>query len=170
MFKRIMMFGRPGSGKSTFAKELHNKAGIELYHLDRYFYTKNWIERSTHEFFQIQQNLVNQDCWIIDGNNVSSLGIRYACADVVLYFNYPKWLCLYRIFKRRFFKNPQIKDRAEGCSEIIKWKLITYMWTFEKRVHEQLKYLQQQYPHAHFIEIRNNKDLNQAQKFILSQD
>lgn len=167
MFKRVMIFGRPGSGKSTFAKELHNKTGIDLYHLDRYFYLENWVERNTQEFLLIQQNLVNQDCWIIDGNSVKSLGMRYARADIALYFNYPKWLCLYRIFKRRFFKNQEIQDRAEACPEIIQWKFITYMWTFEKRVRGQLKDLQQQYPHVQFIEIRNNKELKQVKKFLL---
>lgn len=165
--KRIMMFGRPGSGKSTFAKELHNKTGIELYHLDRYFYVKNWVERNYQEFLQIQQNLVNQDSWIIDGNNVKSLEMRYARADVVLYFNYPKWLCLYRIFKRRFLKDQNIQDRAKGCSETIRWRFITYLWTFENRVHAQIKDLQQQYSGVRFAEIRNDDELKRVKEIIL---
>ena len=32
--KKIIVIGCPGSGKSTFARVLHNKTGIPLYHLD----------------------------------------------------------------------------------------------------------------------------------------
>jgi adenylate kinase family enzyme len=42
---RICIFGRPGSGKSTFAHKLHLKTGLPLYHLDRYFFVANWVER-----------------------------------------------------------------------------------------------------------------------------
>lgn len=167
MFRRLMILGRPGSGKSTFAQELHCKTGINLYHLDSYFYVENWVERDTKAFLQIQQGLVNQDCWIIDGNSVRSLEMRYAYADVALYFNYPKWLCLYRLLKRRFFKNPYIQDRATNCPEILRWKLITYMWTFENRVCASLKDLQQRYPHVQFIEIQNHKDLMRVRQFLL---
>ena len=154
-----MIFGRPGSGKSTFAQKLYNKTGIKLYHLDRYFYIKNWVERDTSEFLQIQQSIVQQDRWIIDGNSTKSLEMRYARADFVLYFNYPRWICLYRLCKRRFFKNPTIQDRAADCPEILRWKLVHYAWTFEQRVDSQIKTLQKQYPHVKFMEVQNHHQL-----------
>ena len=36
-----------------------------------------------------------------------------------------------RLIKRRFTKDPVIKDRAEGCQEVLQWSLVKYMWTFE---------------------------------------
>ncbi|WP_052046063.1 AAA family ATPase [Candidatus Paracaedibacter symbiosus] len=59
-----MIFGRPESGKSTFAKQLCHQTGIPLYHLDRYFFIENWVERDEAEFLEIQRKLVAQDCWI----------------------------------------------------------------------------------------------------------
>lgn len=38
MYQKICIFGRPGSGKSTFALQLHKKLNLPLYHLDKYFY------------------------------------------------------------------------------------------------------------------------------------
>ena len=58
---------------------------------------------------------MNQERWIIDGNSTKSLEMRYSKADLVLYFNYPRYLCYWRIFKRLFYKNKLIDDRAEGC-------------------------------------------------------
>jgi len=162
-YSRICIFGRPGSGKSTFALALHHKTGLPLYHLDRHFYTNNWVERNYEEFLAIQQNIVNKDQWIIDGNSLKSLEMRYARAQVCLYFNYPRLLCLWRLLRRRFSKNRAIEDRAEGCQENIRWSLITYMWNFESRLNHrfihQLADLRLRYPEVKFIEIRNDNDL-----------
>lgn len=45
-FEYIMIFGKPGSGKSTFAFWLHQKTKIPLYYLDKYIYLQNWQERN----------------------------------------------------------------------------------------------------------------------------
>lgn len=63
--QRIMIFGLPGSGKSTFAFKLHQKTKLPLYHLDTYFYLDNWIERPKEEFLSLQRKLVSKDQWII---------------------------------------------------------------------------------------------------------
>lgn len=156
---RIMIFGRPGSGKSTFALKLHKTTGIPLYHLDRYFYIENWIERDYQEFLQIQQDIVNKESWIIDGNSIKSLEMRWSKADLVLYFNYPRYICYWRVFKRLFKKDKLIHDKAQGCKENIRLSLLKYMWTFDQRVTQKIKVLKNKYPNAIFIEIKNDKQL-----------
>lgn len=164
---KIMLFGRPGSGKSTYAVKLGEKLGTPVYHLDKYFYTANWIERDYQEFMDIQDKLVAQDSWILDGNSTRSLETRYKNANVCLYFNYPRLLCLWRILKRRLVnKDTTIHDRAQGCRETISWKLIKYMWTFSKRVDEKITLLRKQYPHVRFYEITSDKKLATTDKEI----
>lgn len=170
MYSRICIFGRPGSGKSTFALKLHSVTGIPLYHLDKYFYTSNWVERNYQEFLAIERDIVKQNQWIIDGNCLQSLEVRYARADLCLYFNYPRWLCLIRLIKRYFVKDTAIKDRAEGCQESLKWSLLRYMWTFETRCNSRfihhLASLRANYPQVQFIEICDSNDLNKASKLL----
>ncbi|MHB9147035.1 MAG: P-loop NTPase family protein [Candidatus Amoebophilus sp.] len=79
-----------------------------------------------------------KNTWIIDGNCLKSLAVRYKKADLVLYFNYPRWICYWRIFKRLFVKHNALDDRAAGCKETIQFSLLRYMWAFEKRVHQQI--------------------------------
>lgn len=55
--KRIMIFGIPGSGKSTFALKLSRLLNLPLFHLDKYFFVSGWEERNYEEFLQIQQGL-----------------------------------------------------------------------------------------------------------------
>jgi len=159
MLKKIMIFGRPGSGKSTFALKLHYKIKVPLYHLDKYFFEANWIERNYQDFLDDQQAIVNKDGWIIDGNSTKSLEMRWQRAELVLFFNYSKWICLFRVFKRLFSKNREIDDRADGCGERVRMVLLKYMWGFENRVRAQLEDLKEKYPSAKFVEVRNDKEL-----------
>ena len=59
-----MIFGRPGSGKSVFAVELSKKLNLPLYHLDQWFFNKDWSKRDREEFLNIQQEIVNKNEWI----------------------------------------------------------------------------------------------------------
>jgi len=68
ILNKIMVFGLPGSGKSTFATKLAQALNMPIHHLDRHFYVANWVERDYREFLDQQQFFVNQPRWVIDGN------------------------------------------------------------------------------------------------------
>ena len=152
-YKRIMIFGPPGAGKTTFAYKLHKKIWLPLHHLDKYFFTSCWIQRDKEDFLAIQKGLVDHEHWLIDGNSVSSLEMRWERADLVLYFNPGKLLCLSRLPLRYFQDRRHLDDRAENCPERISLDLITYLWGFDKRVRAKIVLLSNKYPDATFIEI-----------------
>jgi adenylate kinase family enzyme len=164
---KIMIFGTPGSGKSTFAHKLSTLTNIPIYHLDYHFYLPNWVERDYQEFLAIQQSIVETNQWIIDGNNTKSLDIRYKKADLVLYFNYPRAICYWRVFKRFIMKRKTTNDRAPGCPENIRWCLLKYMWRFEKKAAPIIKKLQNDYPNTQFLEIRSDNDLKKVEKYFV---
>lgn len=170
MYSRICIIGRPGCGKSTFAQELHATTGLPLYHLDRYFFSAGWAEAPYEQFLAQQREFVNQDSWIIDGNSLQSLELRYARAQVCLYFNHSPLLCTLRLFKRRFFKDKAISDRAAGCPERISWKLVQYLWAFESRKNNHLIHLiadlRARYPHVLFVEIKNDRELTMVRTLL----
>ncbi|MBY0502109.1 MAG: AAA family ATPase [Alphaproteobacteria bacterium] len=160
VYKRIMLFGLPGSGKTTFATHLSRSLNLPLYHLDKHFFVENWIERDKEDFLNIQRNIVTQDRWIIDGNALASLELRYSRADLVLFFCLPRSICLGRLFKRRFFKDLSIDDRGPGCPERLRFPLVKYMWTFDRRVLPILERLRKTYPRTPFYKIKFPQDLN----------
>lgn len=166
-FKRVMIFGRPGSGKSTFAAWLSSVSGFPLYHLDKYFFIRNWVEQDYNVFLQRQQEMLHTEHWIIDGNSTRSLERRWSKADLVLYFNYPRALCLFRLFKRFLSPSPSLDDRAPGCKEILRFSLLKYMWEFEERVAGDIKVLKGRYPQAVFREIRSDVDLINLKKELM---
>jgi len=147
---KIMVFGLPGSGKSTFAIQLAQYLDLPIYHLDKHFYIENWVERDYQEFLDIQQSFVNQSKWVIDGNAMKSLEMRFQKADVAVYFHYSVFLCLWRILKRVFHKNWHISDLAEGCTKSVRFRLIKYMFRFHRRYSSKIKELCDKYPHVDF--------------------
>ncbi len=164
--KRILIFGRPGSGKSTFAFQLSQQLHLPVYHLDRYFFKNNWQPINYHHFLTIQKKLAAKKKWIIDGNNPDSLEIRYQKCDVGLYFNYPKIICLWRVCKRLFFKNQRIQDRGSNCHEKLNYMLIRYIWNFDQRIQNILPKLQLKYPNVPFFEIKNDQQLKKVNQWI----
>jgi len=155
-----MIFGIPGSGKSTFSLKLSRLLNLPLFHLDSYFFVSGWEERNYEEFLQIQKGLVDQDFWVIDGNDTRSLEMRFSKADTVIYFHFNRFLCLWRIFKRRFYERSHPSDRAEGCTETIRFHLIKYLWGFPQRVKQSIEDLRLKYPKAKFYEFQNDKQVD----------
>jgi adenylate kinase family enzyme len=158
VFNKIMVFGLPGSGKSTFATKLAQCLNLPIYHLDKHFYIENWIERNYQEFLDQQQSFVNQSRWVIDGNAMKSLEMRFQKADVAIYFQYSVFVCLWRIFKRALQRNWHIPDLAEGCTKSIRFRLIKYMFRFHSRYSPKINELRLKYPHVSFYVFRSDKE------------
>ena len=99
--KKIIVIGCPGSGKSTVSRALHNKTGIPLYHLDMMYWNtdKTTVENSV--FLERLSAVLEKDEWIIDGNYSSTMELRMAACDTVIFLDYPLDVCLDGIKERR---------------------------------------------------------------------
>ena len=99
--KKIIVIGCPGSGKSTVSRALHNKTGIPLYHLDMMYWNadKTTVEKSV--FLERLFAVLKKDEWIIDGNYGSTMELRMAVCDTVIFLDYPLDICLDGIKERR---------------------------------------------------------------------
>lgn len=99
--QKVIVIGCPGSGKSTFARALHNITGLPLYHLDML----NWnADRTTvpKEVFRARlAETIEKDSWIIDGNYGSTMELRLQACDTVFFLDYPLEVCLEGVLSRR---------------------------------------------------------------------
>lgn len=128
---RIMIFGFSGSGKSTLAKILGEKFGIKPVHLDSIHWLPGWKEMPKDEMRNKVGEIIKKDKWIIEGNYFYSCGEeRMKRADMVIFLDFNRFLCLYRVIKRYFtYKGKTRPDMGKGCDEkidfeFIKWVLI----------------------------------------------
>jgi adenylate kinase family enzyme len=154
--KRIAIIGLPGSGKSTLACKLGKFFNIPVYHLDKHLFI-NDIRRDQKEFISIQQQLVDQDAWIIEGCSITTLEMRFARADVILYLRFPRLLCAWRVFKRALTIDQDLS--YSGCANFVNWTLLKYIWNFEKEKSMRIEELKNLYPNVRFEVFHNSKEM-----------
>ena len=92
--KKVIVIGCPGSGKSTVSRALHNKTGMMYWNAD-----KTTVEKSV--FLERLSVVLEKDEWIIDGNYGSTMELRMAASDTVIFLDYPLDVCLDGIKERR---------------------------------------------------------------------
>src|SRR3989344_6418004 len=121
--QRILILGLNGSGKSTLANKLGKALNLEVFHLDKLYFKPGWQPVAKKEWPRMVQNVIDKDKWIIDGTYPSSLDRRIERSDTIIFLNFNKLLCLYRIFKRTL-NRMQPFDRPEGDFHKLSWYLI----------------------------------------------
>lgn len=93
-YKKIIVVGCPGAGKSTFSRKLQAKTNLELFHLDAIYWKKDGTHISRHQLIKKQKEIFKKDSFIIDGNFKSTLELRIKEADVVFLFDLPTEVCI----------------------------------------------------------------------------
>lgn len=164
-FKRIAVIGLPGSGKSTFSIKLGRILKIPVHHLDKHIFDGKH-RRDAQEFLLAKEALIKQESWIIEGCSIKTLEMRYSRADIVIYFDLPRLLCLFRIFKRQFNFDKQLEDT--GCLKGINWALIKYIWTFDRDKRPIINELKKKYPEVDFIIFKRSNDAEAFQTLLQS--
>jgi adenylate kinase family enzyme len=132
--KRIAIIGPAGSGKSTLAHELGAILGVAVVHLDALFWKPGWMETPKPEWRSIQEELVRRESWIIDGNYGGTLDVRLAAADTIIFLDFPRLLCLWRVIRRRLqYIGKDRPDVGPGCPERLTWRFLWWIWTYRAR-------------------------------------
>lgn len=162
--KKFAIIGLPGSGKSTFASQLSKILNIDVYHLDKYRFETNGKKKNKEEFISLQKSILDKNAWIIEGCSFSTFEMRFASADILIYFHFSRFVCFWRFFKRLFNYKKDF-----GGLRIFNWELLKYTWLFDKEKKDQLEHLRKKYPQTKFLTLKNQKEtdafLTQIKKF-----
>ena len=168
--RRIAIIGLPGSGKSTFAVSLGKALNLPVHHLDKHMFAPGGKKRDKKEFIAVQQDMIDQDGWIIEGCSTSTFEMRFSRAETILYFRPSRLLCIWRALKRRFFPDHTLCDTAEGCSKVFTWEMVKYTWNFERDKKALIDNLKKKYPHLKFHMIENTTDADRYLKEMHSHE
>lgn len=135
VMKRIVVLGNSGSGKSDLARRMGVRLGFTVIHLDRIFWGPGWAAARRDAFRETVRKLAADDAWIMDGNYQSSFEDRLERADAVIFLDFPRWRCLFRLLWRVLSAAGQSRpDLPDGCREtfIGNFELIRWMWGFPR--------------------------------------
>ena len=117
---KVIVIGCPGSGKSTFARMLHEKTGLPLYYLDLMYWNADRTTVDRAVFHERLHATMEKESWIIDGNYASTMEMRLAACDTVFFLDYSLEVCLAGIDARRGKSRPDMPwVETEGDEEFI---------------------------------------------------
>ena len=69
--KRVLIVGPGASGKSTLAARLGEITGLPVIELDKVFWRPGLLPTPRDQWVELQQRLIENKQWIIDGDLVS---------------------------------------------------------------------------------------------------
>ena len=142
---KIMIIGFSGCGKSTLARRLGASLGIEPLHFDTIHWLPGWVESSEEYKIERVKKELEKDRWIIEGSYRRILRKeRIDAADTVIFLDFNRFLCLYRVIKRRIMYSGKTRpDMGAGCEEKIDFEFLRWVfWGGRKKRKRNLELME----------------------------
>ncbi|OYT79675.1 AAA family ATPase [Pseudomonas sp. PGPPP2] len=167
--QRVMIVGQPGSGKSTLARELGQRTGLPVVHIDTIHWQPGWIERSRDEKTQLCLEVEARDCWIFEGGHSATWDNRMARADLLIWIDRSATLRFLRVLRRTLLQRGQSRpDLPENCPERLANlpEFFRFMWRTKKTARAKMQQLVATAPSTcRVVYLRSNRE---ASMFIAS--
>ena len=156
--ERIIIIGCGGAGKSTLARQLGEKLGIPVVHLDKLFWKPGWVETSHEEFDALLAQELAKDKWIMDGNFNRTMPERMKRCDTIIYLDFSRFACLMGVLKRIITTYGKVRpDLGEECPERIDLEFLKWVWNFNKNKRESYYKLLNEAENVETIVLKNRR-------------
>src|SRR5258706_6066886 len=107
---RIVLLGPAGSGKTTFARRVNMRTGLQALCLDD-IWRAEWGRDDVPAFRALMLEAHAGESWISDENfAVATFDIRLPRATLIVWLDRPRWLCALRAIGRIFRKDSDHRD------------------------------------------------------------
>ena len=160
-YQRIMLIGNNGSGKSYLSNELSSITDLPVVHLDSLFWRPNWEMPPKEEWIQTQKELVAKDRWIIDGNHTDTMEIRFQAADLIIFLDLNRLICIAGVLKRSGKKRSDMPDYLKERYDKEYLRFFKGIWNFSKTRKRIFLELHNRYPDKPFFVIKSRRKIKQ---------
>jgi adenylate kinase family enzyme len=138
--RRVCVVGSSGAGKSWFSVRLSKRLPLPLVHLDVLHHRPGWEPMPSEQWHEVVKRLIRGSTWIIDGNYSGSAHIRFPASDHIVFFDYPRWLCMAGVLFRaakwwawQLLAGDGTRSRPDapvGCRENLRLPFLRWVWTY----------------------------------------
>lgn len=132
-YKRILVLGYLGSGKSAFALKLGAVLHLPVVHLDKLFWSREGVAKSAYAFRSLLEDALAKDAWIMVGNYSGTMTMRLERCELVIYFGLPWYVSLFGFLKRicTAIGIPRA-DKGDDSPERLDRDFLKHIWSFKK--------------------------------------
>ncbi len=138
-YKKILIVGCGGAGKSTLAVMLGQKLNINVVHLDKLYWLSGWVEREDYEFDILVDNELKKESWIIDGNYFRTFERRLKNAELCIFLDYSTDLCINSVKERVLkYAGTNRPDMPSGCNEQSDDEFIEWIYNYNSDIRPKI--------------------------------
>lgn len=151
-YRKILILGNGGAGKSTFAEAMGGRFSLPVVHLDRLWWLPGWVNRTQEEFDALLCRELAKPAWVMDGNYHRTLALRLAAADAAVFLDIPAAECLKnaRLRAERYAGRTR-PDMADGCPERADAEFEAFILDYERNVRPRMMALLEESPKPYFV-------------------
>ena len=165
-YRKIILVGASGSGKSWLAKDIAKLTGYPLHHLDNEFWKPGWVKTPKDEFIQRQEEIISGENWIIDGDYSSTLEMRFTAADLIILLDTNRLISVLSAAKRHGKKRSDLPDYL---NEDTIWDkeflgLCKYIWTYPRNGRRIVITLHEKYFEKTFLRVKSRREAKKIVK------
>lgn len=165
-YNKIILVGSSGSGKSWLSKKLAELYNYPLIHLDNEYWKPDWQKTPKEEWIACQQEIMNKDKWIIDGNYNNTMEIRFLGAELVIFLDINRLVCLISAIKRHGKKRSDLPEYLNEGRIFSKefFEFCKIIWKFPKTSRKTIMDLHNKYPDKPFLQIKSRRKMKDLLK------
>jgi len=161
-YKRVVVIGVTGSGKSMFAEKLATRFDLTYIELDALYWEPGWQPAPLDVFRARVENAVQCEKWIAAGNYHIVRDLVWQKAEAIIWLDYSLWRVFWQL-TRRSFRRWWTQELLWGTNREPVWKHFKlwsneslYNWLFQTYWRRKREYprLLSQPKHRHLKVIR----------------
>lgn len=133
-FRRIMVIGGSGAGKTTVARQLAFLSRLPLHHIDAMYWNTAWTPRGYDQTVLLSSIAAYGEKWIIEGNYEPTMALRAERADLIIFLDFSRGLRSFRVALRFLkFWGKRRPELPYGCIERFDFRhLHDWVWRYDQ--------------------------------------